>query len=140
MRVTLDTNILVRAVTSDDPEQAAVARKLLDCATLAIIPIPTLCEFSWVLSRGFKIPPAQIADVISQIIDSETILTDIPTVEAGLAMLRQGGDFADGAIAAQGRAAGSAVFASFDQKAVALWRKQGGQASSPEMLVEASAG
>jgi len=135
MRVTVDTNILVRAFTNDDPEQAALARAVLDGATLAVIPIPVLCEFSWVLSRSFKIAPAQIAEVIDQIVDSETILTDIPAVEAGLEMMRNGGHFADGAIAAQGLASGGAVFTSFDKRAVDLWRKQGGQAESPEALI-----
>jgi len=135
VRVTLDTNILVRAFTNDDPEQAILARALLDRATLAVIPIPTLCEFSWVLSRAFKIAPAQIAEIIGQIVDSETVLTDIPAVEAGLKMLRDGGDFADGAIAAQGLASGGTVFASFDKKAVALWEKNGGAGGDPKTLI-----
>ena len=138
VRVTLDTNILVRAFTNDDPEQAALARNLLDRATLAVIPIPTLCEFSWVLSRSFKIAPAKIAEVIGQIVDSETVLTDIPAVEAGLEMLRKGADFADGAIAVQGLASGGTIFASFDRKAVELWRSRGGQASDPSDLITAS--
>jgi predicted nucleic-acid-binding protein len=137
MKVTLDTNILVRAFTNDDPEQATLARAVLDNATLAVIPIPVLCEFSWVLSRSFKIPPAQIAEVIGQIVDSETILTDIPAVEAGLEMLRNGGHFADGAIAAQGLALGGTVFTSFDKQAVDLWRERGGQAASPQALITA---
>ena len=68
--------------------------------------------------------------MIGEIVDSETILTDGPAVEAGLAFLRAGGDFADGAIARQGQAAGGTVFASFDMKAVELWKKQGGQTRS----------
>jgi predicted nucleic-acid-binding protein len=138
VRLTLDTNILVRAFTNDDPEQAAQARTLLDQASLAVIPVPTLCEFSWVLSRSFKIAPADIAAVIAEIVDSETILTDIPAVEAGLTMLRAGGDFADGAIALQGRAAGGMIFASFDKRAVELWQRQGGQASDPAALLSVS--
>lgn len=138
MRITLDTNILVRAFTGDDPEQAALARDLLDQASRAVIPIPTLCEFVWVLSRAFKIPAAEIADALDQIIDSETIITDLPAAEAGIEMLRKGGDFADGAIAVQGVAAGGNIFTSFDKKAVELWKNRGGQASSPEALITAS--
>ncbi len=139
MRVTLDTNILVRAFTGDDPEQAALARRLLDDATLAVIPIPALCEFVWVLTRAFKIPAAEIADALDQIIDTETILTDLPAAEAGIEMLRKGGDFADGAIAVLGVASGGTLFASFDKRAVELWKSRGGQAVSPIDMIEITA-
>jgi predicted nucleic-acid-binding protein len=131
----LDTNILIRACVDDDPEQAAVARDLLDRATLAVIPILTLCEFSWVLARSFKIASVDIAAVIEGIVESETVLTDRPAVDAGLDMLRAGGDFADGAIAMMGQAAGGTIFASFDKKALNLWRNQGGQAAEPATLL-----
>ena len=137
VRVTLDTNILVRAFTGDDPKQAAVARSLLDHATLVVIPIPALCEFVWVLSRAFKLPATEIADALVQIIDTETILTDISAAEAGIEMLRKGGDFADGAIAVQGMASGGNIFTSFDKKALELWKNRGGHASSPEELITA---
>lgn len=46
-------------------------------------------------------------------------------VDAGLAMLRSSGDFADGVIAYEGLALGGEVFATFDKKAVAILKKQG---------------
>jgi predicted nucleic-acid-binding protein len=45
---------------------------------------------------------------------------DRAAVEAGLASLRAGGDFADGVIAHEGRRMGADVFVSFDRRAVAL--------------------
>jgi transposase len=48
-----------------------------------------------------------------------------PAVEAGLAVLEAGGDFADGVIAYEGRWLGGEIFVSFDKKAVALISKQG---------------
>jgi len=50
---------------------------------------------------------------------------DRVAVEAGLAMLDEGGDFADGAIAAEGRRLGGDVFVSFDKQAVRLLEKNG---------------
>jgi predicted nucleic-acid-binding protein len=50
-----------------------------------------------------------------------------PAVEAGLAVLRAGGDFADGLIAYEGEWLGGEMFVSFDKKAVAVITKQGQQ-------------
>jgi len=52
---------------------------------------------------------------------------DFPAVEAGLAMLDAGGDFADGVIAFQGRQLGGPIFASFDRRAVELVAAAGGE-------------
>jgi predicted nucleic-acid-binding protein len=49
-------------------------------------------------------------------------------VEAGLAVLEQGGDFADGAIAFEGDWLGADEFVSFDKQAVSLLRSQGRKA------------
>ena len=48
-----------------------------------------------------------------------------PAVEAGLAMLAAGGDFADGVIAYEGRWWGGETFVSFDKKAVTRLTAQG---------------
>ena len=60
MKITADTNVLVRAAVQDDREQAALAAKALQEATLVAVPLPVLCEFVWVLSRGYK---KSIADI-----------------------------------------------------------------------------
>ena len=44
MKVTVDTNVLVRALVQDDPEQAKAAIALLERAELIAIPVPVLCE------------------------------------------------------------------------------------------------
>lgn len=138
MRLTVDTNILIRAFVEDDPDQAAKAKSLLSGAALIVIPVPAFCEFAWVLSRSYGVAAADIASAIAALADSETVLTDRPAVEAGIDMVRAGGDFADGAIAMQGVSLGGTVFASFDRKALDLWRKRGGQASDPAALLTAS--
>jgi predicted nucleic acid-binding protein len=47
VKITADTNVLVRASVQDDPRQARLAAKLLQEATLVAVPIPVLCEFVW---------------------------------------------------------------------------------------------
>jgi hypothetical protein len=69
----------------------------------------------------------EVAGYIRNLIDSPNVLTDLSAVEAGLAMLDAGGDFADGVIAFMGRQLGGPVFASFDRKAVELAAAAGGQ-------------
>ena len=52
VRITADTNVLLRTVLQDDKEQAAAAQALLLRATVVAIPVPVFCEFAWVLKRG----------------------------------------------------------------------------------------
>ena len=72
---------------------------------------------------------------LRRITEIDAVTTDLPAVEAGLAALRAGGDFADGVIAHQGEALGGAVFASFDRRAVARLRDTGAAAADPSDLV-----
>lgn len=125
MRITADTNVLVRAITGDDPRQSRLAQEALAGAELVALPIPVLCELVWVLSRGYDIAAADIAAALRRLIDSATAAANRPAVEAGLAALTAGGDFADGAIAFEGRALGAERFVSFDRKAVRLLATQG---------------
>lgn len=50
--------------------------------------------------------------------NSVNVVMNRPAVEAGLALLEAGGDFADGAIAYEGSWLGADTFVSFDRKAV----------------------
>ena len=128
MKITADTNVLVRAVTEDHEHQSRVAQTALKKAELVAIPIPALCELVWVLSQGYKIPPAEIAEAIRRLINSANAAVNRPAAEAGLTMLDQGGDFADGVIAYEGTWLGADAFVSFDKKAVKLMESQGGSA------------
>ena len=120
VRITADTNVLVRAAVADDPVEAAIAAEMLCHAELVAVPLPVLCEFVWVLLRGYRREPGEIAASIRDLADSANVHLDRPAVEAGLAMLEAGGDFADGVIALDGRRLGGAAFASFDRRAVEL--------------------
>ena len=99
MKITADTNVLVRAIVADEPKQARLAQSALARADLIAIGPTTLCEFVWVLSRGYGIPTADIVAAIRGLIGSAKVEVNRPAVEAGLALLDQGGDFADGIIA-----------------------------------------
>ncbi len=135
MRITADTDLLVRMIVRDDPAQAEQAEALLSAAELVAIPVPVLCELAWVLRRGYRRSPEAVADTIAELAEVGSVVTHLPSVEAGLAVLRAGGDFADGAIAHQGTALGGAMFASFDRRAIALLRQGGATAAEPAELL-----
>lgn len=125
MKITADTNILVRVTTLNDPAQASLAKTALGQAELIALPVLALCEFVWVLTRAYKIPPPEIAATIRTLIGAGNVVTNRPAVEAGLAMLDAGGDFADGVVAYEGAWLGGEIFLSFDKIAVEKLQMKG---------------
>jgi predicted nucleic-acid-binding protein len=124
VKITADTNVLVRVLVEDDPRQSKAAQALLQRAEMIAISTSALCEVAWVLSQGFKINPTDIAASIRLLL-SGAVVANRPAAEAGLAMLDAGGDFADGVIAYEGSWLGAETFVSFDKRAVKLLEAQG---------------
>lgn len=132
MKIIADTNILVRVIVEDDPAQSRIAERLLETAPLVAIPTPALCELCWVLSRAYRFGPSEIAQVLRTLTGADNVSIESQIVEAGLAVLDAGGDFADGAIAHAGQWLDGETFVSFDQKAVALLKGQGVKVMLPQ--------
>jgi predicted nucleic-acid-binding protein len=128
MKVIADTNVLVRAMTGDDKRQSKIAQTELSGADVVAVSLPALCELVWVLSRGYKAPIGKIVEAIRRLINSSNVVVNRPAVEAGLAILEAGGDFADGVIAYEGNWLGAETFVSFDRKAVKILQSQGAPA------------
>jgi predicted nucleic-acid-binding protein len=133
VKITADTNLLVRAVVQDDEDQARQAGDLLRRAELIAIPLPVLCEFVWVLRRVYGFTHHDCMAAIEALVAVPTVVLDRPGVAAG-------GDFADGVIAHGGRWLGAERLATFDRKAAALLEAQGeptlllnGEGHRPEM-------
>jgi predicted nucleic-acid-binding protein len=125
MRVTADTNVLLRAYVADDEGQAAVAVDLLAKADIVAVSLQALCEFAWVLARQYQTERENIAAAIRALLNTANVVVNRPAVEAGLSVLEAGGDFADGVIAFDGGWLGGETFVSFDRKAVKLLSAQG---------------
>ncbi|HWL19238.1 MAG TPA: type II toxin-antitoxin system VapC family toxin [Bradyrhizobium sp.] len=128
MKITADTNVLVRALTEDHAAQSKAAQAALQRAEVVAISISALCELVWVLSQGYKIRSVDITEAVRGLLSSANVVVNRPAAEAGLAVLDAGGDFADGAIAYEGRWLGGDIFVSFDRKAVRLMEAQGDSA------------
>ena len=135
MRIAADTNLLLRAIIEDDPSQAGEAQALLGRAELIAVPIPVFCELVWTMGRQYKRSNDEIAGAIEAILGVAAVVTDRPAVEAGLAVLRSGGDFADGVIAWHGAALGATVLATFDKAAVRVLETCGLPAAEPARLL-----
>jgi predicted nucleic-acid-binding protein len=97
-----------------------LAAEVLREAEIVAVTPPTLCEFVWVLARGYGAGVGAIATAIRRLVDSASVRVDRPAVDAGLAVFEAGGDFADGVIAFEGSRLGGLIFTSFDRKAVEL--------------------
>jgi predicted nucleic-acid-binding protein len=125
VKIAVDTNVLVRGVVRDNAAQAALADRLLREAALIAVTLPCLCEFVWVLGKLYGFDRKDIAAAIRALMSSANVEANRPAVDAGLAILDAGGDFADGVIAYDGEWLGGETFVSFDRQAVALLAAQG---------------
>ena len=118
MKITADTNLLVRVIVRDEVSQAHSALRILAGSDAVVLPLPCLCEFVWVLTRTYSLSSAEVAAALRAITQRANVMTDTHAVDAGLRVLESGGDFADGVIAWMGASMGAEDFVSFDGKAV----------------------
>ncbi|PKA43810.1 type II toxin-antitoxin system VapC family toxin (plasmid) [Rhizobium sullae] len=125
MKISVDTNVLARAVLQDDAKQGHAAGKLLKEASLIAVSLPCLCELVWILRRGANLPKEDVAVTIRDLLDAGNVVMNRPAVEAGLAILEAGGDFADGIMAYEGNWLRGETFVSFDKQAIELITQQG---------------
>ena len=74
-----------------------------------------------ITNRGFGIDaPWPFQQRSARLLNTENVVVNRPAVDAGLAVLDAGGDFADGSIAYAGSWLGGETFVSFDRKAIKL--------------------
>jgi predicted nucleic-acid-binding protein len=125
MKVAVDTNVLVRAAVRDDPKQTEAAMRIMARAEMVAIGASCLCEFVWVLRSVYRFRSSDIAKAIRALLAAENVETNRPAIDAGLAVLDAGGDFADGVIGYESRWLGAETFVSFDREAVEMLKAQG---------------
>jgi predicted nucleic-acid-binding protein len=84
----------------------------------------------WVLRRVYRFGSQDIFAALEALLDAGNVVINRPAVDADLAILNAGGDFADGLKAYEGSWLGGKTFLSFDKKAVSPIAKQGQEAKS----------
>ncbi|MFZ4071474.1 MAG: PIN domain-containing protein [Caulobacterales bacterium] len=121
----LDTNILVRFLTQDDPDQAPLASAAMAQLTQdrpGLIGREVLIELVWVLERSYKFRRSEIAAVISGLLaTSDLVVEGADGVADCLSLYEfEGFGFADLMIRAAARRFGAVGVLTFDRKAAAL--------------------
>lgn len=122
----LDTNILVRYLTQDDPVQSRKANEIIEhrlsAAHPGFVSVVTMAETVWVLDRAYGLTDQEIAAAVERILQVEVLLVENEQeVFAAMVALKQGhGAFADALIAELGARAGCAHTLTFDKKALRL--------------------
>jgi predicted nucleic-acid-binding protein len=121
----LDTKILVRFLTQDDPDQAPLASAAMAQLTQdrpGLIGREVLIELVWVLERSYKFRRSEIAAVISGLLaTSDLVVEGADGVADCLSLYEfEGFGFADLMIRAAARRFGAVGVLTFDRKAAAL--------------------
>lgn len=121
----VDTNVLVRLLTRDDPKQAAAADTFVRPG--AWVSHIVLVEAMWVLSSVYGSTPAQVAAAAGMLLEHESlVLQDPDVVEAALQHFRKTPalGFSDCLVLEVARKAGHHPLGTFDR---ALSRLEGAQ-------------
>ncbi len=119
----LDTNLLVRLVTNDDPAQAQCVQEALDAELAAgrecMVGHIVLCELVWVLGRLYGYSLVQCQQTVAGLLAFAGLRFEfVPVVLAAFkAWQQQGGDWADHLIGAQMQAQGCDAVLTLDQHA-----------------------
>lgn len=119
----IDTNVLVRFLTQDDPEQSSLATEFMAGLTASNpghICREVLVELVWVLERAYRVPRTEIVTAVEGLLSAqELIVEEEMRVSIALARFAVGGaGFSDHMIALANEAAGCTETVSFDRGAV----------------------
>ena len=117
MTAFVDTNILIRHLTGDPPDQAARATRYLEQANELLLPDLIFAEVAYVLESFYEVPREQVADTLRavlafpsiRVLDADLLQRTVEVYE--LHRL----DFADAYLIASAERSGVGVVASFDR-------------------------
>ena len=117
MTALVDTNILIRHLTGDPPEQASRASRYLKQAEQLLLPDLILAEVAYVLESYYEVERSQVAEALRSIlafrairvIDAALLYRTVELYEVERL------DFADAYLVATAERTGVGVVASFDR-------------------------
>jgi predicted nucleic-acid-binding protein len=122
----LDTNILVRYLTQDDPIQSTKAREIIERRLTeekpGFVSIVAMVEIVWVLERAYRLTPHEIVGAVERMLQTDVLVVENEQeVFTAMIALKDGrGSFADAVIAALGARMGCSCTLTFDRKALRL--------------------
>jgi predicted nucleic-acid-binding protein len=112
--IALDTNVLVRLLVDDHPEQTRRARRLLEAGPVIILPT-VLLESEWVLRGAYRLAPGAIASSFRKLLGVPKVAAEnAEAIAQAIEWYEQGLDFADALHLAFAR--GAEALATFDRR------------------------
>lgn len=121
----LDTNVVVRFLAQDDDVQSSIASRFMAKLTRerpGFISAVVLAEITWVLSRAYKAPRADIASAVEGLLRSAELVienADAAYRALGAYQASTTAEFADALIAQTASLAGASETVTFDRDAAA---------------------
>lgn len=122
----LDTNVLVRYLVEDDPNQFEAARRYIEEHCTPEVPglvhPVMLCEVVWVLRSAYQVPREAIVDALDTLLRIRSLkVLEAELVRKALGLYRSTNvDFADAYLHAAYRQAVAVGLLTFDRRAGAL--------------------
>ena len=93
--IAVDTNVIVRFLTGDEPSQYAQSLELMETEAI-FIPDTVILETAWVLDFVYGFKPAEISPALRDLFGLQNVhLHDPDAVARTLDWFEQGMDFAD---------------------------------------------
>jgi predicted nucleic-acid-binding protein len=122
----IDTNLLVRFITQDDPRQSAIANDVFETrltqAEPGFVSVVAMAETAWVLERSYRLSDKEVAAAIERVLQTENLVVENEqAVFTAMTALKDGlGTFSDALIGALGANAGCRHTLTFDRRAARL--------------------
>lgn len=115
--IALDSNVLLRLLTHDDPAQLAAIERFFDAHPdeTFLVPDVVLVEAVWTLRSAFRWDRPQIAAALRRLAAKPDVrFADRDHVTSAIKAFEAGGDFADELIVGLARKEGCSALATFD--------------------------
>jgi predicted nucleic-acid-binding protein len=118
----IDTNVLVRYLTHDDPIQTAIAVKMIDSLTIeapGFLSLVVIVELVWVLETSYRFPKYEITGALDGLMRSKELVVERADIvwQAVSKFKSSRSDFSDCLIERCGHAVGCQHTITFDQRA-----------------------
>jgi predicted nucleic-acid-binding protein len=124
MMIGLDTNVLVRYLTHDDPAQTAAAKKFMNSLSFdspGFLSLIVIVELVWVLAISYRYHKKEIEQVLENLLRSRELVVERAEIvsQASRAFRAGRADFADYLIERCGHAAECDYTVTLDKRAAA---------------------
>ncbi|MCY4344620.1 MAG: type II toxin-antitoxin system VapC family toxin [Gammaproteobacteria bacterium] len=122
--IALDTNVVVRLLTNDDPSQAAEAARLVASGRV-FLPLSVVLETEWVLRSVYGLERRTVASALRRLLGVSSVTAEaVDRVGQALDWYERGFDFADALHLASAAQAGAERIATFDGRFLRLTNAQ----------------